>query len=77
MDNWENKYLPNRGIHYSRIIASWNNAIGSTIYGDNFKNWLKIEAKLDDEQINEIVNLANDGKLEWEENARRFMGLKD
>lgn len=75
----ENVYLKAYNIHYSRIIASWVNVGGKT-YTPEFKAWLKSikdnktgERVLTDEQVDDIYTMANDGKLEWEMDARRFM----
>lgn len=77
--NWENVYLKEYGMYYSRIIASWSN-VGGNVHSKEFKEWMKSikddntgERVLTDEQVNDIFRLADNGKLEWEENARRFM----
>lgn len=78
-NEWENVYLEKYGMFYSRIIASWTN-VGGNVQGKMFKEWLKSikddetgERVLTDEQVYDIWRLANNGKLEWQENARKFM----
>ena len=76
-DRYENVYMKDYDIHYSRIIASWANVGGK--FDQEFKNWLRsIEDEsgdrlFDEETIADIYNLATCGKMEWEENARRFL----
>ena len=78
-DCFKNVYLDKYGIHYSRIIASWTKN-GGNVYSKEFKEWLKSikdydtdERILTDEQVSDIYNLATNGKLEWQENAKQFM----
>lgn len=78
-NEWENVYLKKYGMYYSRIIASWTN-VGGNVKSKMFKEWLKSikdddtgERVLTDEQVYDIYRLANNGKLEWQENARKFM----
>ena len=76
---FENKYLKEYGIHYSRIISSWMNAGGLLKEGkdrDDFRDWLKNTEVLTDEQIDDIYRMATNGKLEWEANARLFLSNK-
>lgn len=65
------------GIHVSRYIASWTKAsrkAGKPVYFDElFIQWLKEEAGLSDEGARDIRNFANNGKLELETSAGRFI----
>ena len=71
----ENKYVKEYDCHYSRFIASWFN-VGGKIVSCMFKRWLKENfTLLTDEDINAMAYMMTCGKLEMEENARRF--LKD
>ncbi len=78
-NEWENVYLKDYDIHYSRIIASWINAGGKT-FGGQFKEWLQSmedsntgEKIFTEDQIAEIVNLAENGKMEWQISASEFL----
>lgn len=70
------------GIHYSRFIASWMN-VGGVIKrnGDEFRSWLMqmtINGKHMPEQVAwDIYNLAANGKLELESNARIYLKAKN
>jgi hypothetical protein len=67
---FENKEL--NGTKYSRIIASWMNAhSGQLKYLDEFRAWLR-SLGATEEQMWEIYDMANDGKVELEINARVF-----
>lgn len=74
---FENKVY--EGIHYSRFIASWVKA-GGVITRGGLTNWLRtltINGKdIPDDVINEIVNLATNGKLELEDHARAYIKEK-
>ena len=63
------------GIHYSRFIASWTNVGGPMNW--RFKEWLKtltINGKsIPEEVVNDIYNLASNGKLELETQAKIFI----
>ena len=74
--NFENKYIADCDIHYSRIISSWLNVGGSLRTGkdkNDFLRWLIGMGVLTYEQIDDIYNMATNGKLEWESNARLFL----
>lgn len=81
-NTFENKIVGNGTLFYSRIIASWHNA-GGVIYsgcenritGENWRfiRWLESLGFLTEEQIRDIRHMAEDGKLELEDNARRFL----
>lgn len=73
---FENKYIARLDCHYSRIIASWYNA-GGTIETSvrkslKFFEWMKTIGLTDDER-KEIWYLATNGKLEFEDSARKFI----
>lgn len=82
-DRRENKYLDDYGIHYSRIIASWYEAGGKRIESfwtnpftgeeNEFIRWLKQTRALSDEDIKNIFLQATNGKLEWVNNAKKFL----
>ena len=69
---FENKYIPEMDVHYSRIIASWFKVGGSKYLGD-FRKWLKTLDKLTDDQRREIEFLFDNGKLELEFSAKNFI----
>lgn len=62
-----------RNIHKSRYIASWMNATGALA---GFESWLEqliIDGSgLSEDEISEITNFAENGKLELETNAKFF-----
>ena len=70
-----------RGIHISRYIASWTNVGGGLCRhnGDlgRFEEWLE-SLVIDDEhltadEIERIENYAENGKMELEHSAEKFM----
>lgn len=61
------------GIHYTRYIASWRRMGGKIFYGGLFERWLKEVQKLTDEEINDILLIATNGKMELEASAKMFM----
>lgn len=80
MDRWENKAVDGLCLFYTRVIASWVR----TKYGKGdpeFKKWLRtliINGKpLTDEMIDDICFLKDNGKMELEESARRFIKEKE
>ena len=55
---FENKPTHNR-IFYSQYIASWK-SIGGKIYrGGLFERWLREKEQLTDEEIRDILNIAD------------------
>ena len=77
--NWENVYIKEYGMYYSRIIASWTN-VGGDVHSRMFKEWLRSikdcntdKRVLTDDQISDILRLARNGKLEWQNDASRFI----
>lgn len=67
LENKKTKY----GIHYTRYMMSWINS-GGTSFGANFEDWLRSE-QLTEEEIHDIKEIAMNGKLELEVNARAFI----
>ena len=74
MYDFSNKKTHN-GIHYTRYIMSWIREGGSlwfNRYDSDFAKWLKTQ-DLTDEEIYEICELAQCGKLELEISAKQFI----
>lgn len=79
MNEWENK--TECGIHPTRFIMSWVREGGHLRRRgdgiDDFRDWLKtliIDGKpLSDNDIEHIMFLATNGKMELEHSARLFM----
>lgn len=78
---FENKLIeiPELGeVHISRIIASWRKKGGKitdvkwTI--SPFAEWCR-DLGISDDDIGYIINFANCGKLELEDNARKFLKM--
>jgi hypothetical protein len=73
---FENKVI-NGYTYASRFIASWIRSGGT--FGkhgqgyDDFRNWLKSLGFLSDEDIECIMYLARNGKLELEVSAKNFI----
>lgn len=70
---FENKLI--NDIHKSRYIVSWLKAGGSLYYGediDNFRDWL-LSMNLTEDEAQDIVYLATNGKLELESSAKKFI----
>lgn len=74
MWNWKNDTV--NDVYYSRIIASWTNAcryMGTpTYHGEIFKEWL-MEIGVPEEHVNNIQEMARNGKLELETSAKLFL----
>ena len=71
------------GIHVTRFIASWIRSGGSLRYGkdyDDFREWLgtiTVDGKnLSEQDVNHIVDLAQNGKMELEYLAKQFLKQK-
>lgn len=64
------------GINATRYIMSWVRVGGQLgLYGegiDEFRKWLR-SMNLNETDINSIVYLATNGKIELEINAERFL----
>ena len=74
---FENKRTEWGDVHYSRIIASWRN-VGGYIYGSRkadtlFLKWLKEKCHCTDTEVNDIWLFATNGKLEYEDSAKKFI----
>ena len=69
---FENSIVKN-GTYYSRYIASWLNE-GGQIKGNRtqFMKWLT-SVGCTDEEAKDIYNMATNGKLELESNAKWFI----
>ena len=82
---FENKMV--EGIYYSRFAASWRNVTGDDgsmnhrKVGWKFRAWLRSlvinDRHLTEEEIWDIYNLATNGKLELESDARKFLALPE
>lgn len=62
-------------VYYTRFIASWAREGGDMKHlrkKGGFKDWLKT-LPLTEEEIDDIVFLAENGKMELENSAREFM----
>lgn len=73
---FENKAI-NGYVYATRFIASWIKVGGQLKTGKDikdFKEWLKSIGEISDDDINHIVFLATNGRLELEDHARRFLG---
>ena len=83
MNEFENKVASN-GVLYSRIIASWvKSERKATIPGvkwrdhySHFEEWLEEELGLPEEEIEDIVRLVRNGKMELEDSAYSFIVKK-
>ena len=74
MWNWENG-LTWHEEYYSRYIASYRkmcDELKVPFYRRMFRQWLE-EIGLCKEEVNDICNMADNGKLEFEEHAKRFL----
>lgn len=64
------------GIFYTRYIMSWIR-VGGTIPKrgplEPFETWLRSLGHLTEEEIRDIKNLATEGKMELESNAKKFL----
>lgn len=79
MWNWKNDCVKSKGevtaIPYSRFIASWISVGGNLKTGedlDRFKEWLR-SLEVDEESVQDIYDMATNGKLELETSARKFI----
>lgn len=71
---FENK-ISSQGIHYSRYVASYFkelSKLGLRFYRKPFLEWL-FDIGLDKREMYEITNYAENGKLELEGSAERFL----
>lgn len=73
MDRFENKWYKGV-IPYSRIIASYAKYENPRANRKKFEGWLRQLPGLDDEEaIKDILFLVDNGRLELEEDARRYL----
>ena len=74
-DNFKNEFI--KGIHASRYIASWRNRYQGAHSNYLMKQWLrdlKINGEhLTEEEVTFIWNFATNGKMELEDDARRWL----
>ena len=78
MDMFENKAI-NGYVHATRFIASWIKVGGQLRTGkdiEDFKDWLKSIGKVSEDDIDRIVYLATNGRLELEDHAKRFLAIR-
>jgi len=71
--------LTANGVHYSRYIMSWvrvGGTINKTGGNSDFNNWLE-SLELTTEDIDNIMRLATNGKMELETSARRWILQKE
>ena len=72
MERFENARI--KGVHASRYIMSYLREGGSIRDRDKFRKWLKsLPMELEKEEISHIVEIYDNGKLELEVNASRFL----
>ncbi len=63
-----------KGVHASRYIMSYLREDGSPNYRDKFREWLKsLPLELTKEEIDHILEMYSNGKLEFEINANHFL----
>ena len=73
---FENKVVGDY-TYATRYIASWLRAGGKLEYGrdiDYFRDWL-LSLSLSEDEVNHIVFLATNGKLELESSAKLWMQI--
>lgn len=74
MANWDNK-ISSQGIHYSRYGASYRKELeklGMRFYWSEFIDWL-IKIGLREDEVYDIANMAECGKLELETSAMVYL----
>lgn len=74
MREFKNRIIKNF-TYESRFIASWINVGGSLKTGsdrDNFREWLS-SIGIGEDDANDILYLATNGKLEYENSAKQFL----
>ena len=72
MERFDNAII--KGTHASRYIMSYLREGGSPRYRDKFREWLKsLPMELTEEEIDYIVGIYDNGKMELEMNAKRFL----
>ena len=72
MERFDNAII--KGTHASRYIMSYLREGGSPRYRDKFREWLKsLPMELTKEEIDHILEMYSNGKLEFEINAKSFL----
>ena len=72
MERFDNVII--RGTHASRYIMSYLREGGEANYRGKFRKWLKsLPMELTEEEIDYIVGIYDNGKMELEMNAKRFL----
>ena len=72
MNRFDNAVV--KGVHASRYIMSYLREGGEANYRDKFRKWLKsLPMELTEEEIDYIVGIYDNGKMELEMNAKRFL----
>ena len=72
MERFDNAII--RGTHASRYIMSYLREGGEARYRDKFRKWLKsLPMELTEEEIDYIVDIYDNGKMELEMNAKSFL----
>ena len=72
MERFDNAVI--KGVHASRYIMSYLREGGEANYRDKFRKWLKsLPMELTKEEIDYIVGIYDNGKMELEMNAKRFL----
>lgn len=78
MWNWENKTVGS--IYYSRFVASYMKIMskhGQRFRRGDFKKWLEGIGELTPDEINDICDMADNGKLELEDYAEKWFKEKE
>lgn len=73
-NEWQNRFS-SQGIRYSRYIASYVKEVaisGRRFYICEFSDWIKAIG-LSDDEIRDIVHLADCGKMELEMKAKAYI----
>ena len=72
MERFDNAII--KGVHASRYIMSYLREGGEANYRDKFREWLKsLPLELTKEEIDHILEIYSNGKLEFEINANHFL----
>ena len=72
MERFDNVRI--KGVHASRYIMSYLREGGEANYRDKFRKWLKsLPMELTEEEIDHILEIYSNGKLEFEINAKSFL----
>lgn len=75
VSEYENK-MSSQGIYYSRYIASWENSHGYGHSDSLFKEWLE-SVGLGEDEIEEVVFLRRNGKMELENSVNEFLKTRE